>query len=84
MIDTPVLRQLARLGAAANVVAKQVPGGFVVVLRNGLEEEPLRAQRGGARVFRRLDTVCNFLSEVGLHTFAVELGEHRAQEALRF
>lgn len=83
MIDTPVLRQLARLGSLDDVVARQVPGGFVVIVRHGLEEEALRAQRGGARTFRRLDTVCGFLAEIGVHRFTVEATSYGAQDALR-
>jgi hypothetical protein len=83
MIDTPVLRQLARLGALDNVVARQVPGGFVVVVQHGLEEDELRAQRGGARTFRHLDTVCSFLGEVGIRRFTVEVADFGSQAALR-
>lgn len=73
MIDTPVLRHLARAGKLDELVAKAVPGGFVLVVRNGLEEEILRAQRGGARTFKRLDAVSSYLAELGVTRFCVDL-----------
>ncbi len=83
MIDTPVLRQLARLGSLEEVIARQVPGGFVVIVRNGIEEEALLAQRGGPRTFRHLDTLCSFLAQVGVLRFTVEAGNFGTQNALR-
>ena len=75
MIDTPVLRQLARTGKTGRLVAKGVPGGFVVAVGEGLDEQLLRAQRGGARKFKRLDSVASYFHTVGVRHFEVELAQ---------
>lgn len=71
--DTPLLRQLLRTGKAGELVAKGVPGGFVLAMREGVTEQLLAAQRGGARKFKKLDTVASYLSGIGGRTFTVEL-----------
>lgn len=75
VIDTPLLRQLLRAGKAGSLVAKGVPGGFVLAMREGLDEQLLEAQRGHARRFKRLEAVASYLKELGAHDFAVELGQ---------
>lgn len=71
--DTAVLRQLVRVGKAGELVAKGVPGGFVLAMRNGLDEQLLRAQRGGARRFKRLEALASYLQDLGAQRFEVEL-----------
>ncbi len=73
MIDTPLLRQLVRVGKAGNLVAKGVPGGFVLAMREGLDEQLLEAQRGHARKFKRLEAVASYLKDLGAKEFSVEL-----------
>ena len=73
MFDTPLLRQLIHSGKAGDLVAKGVPGGFVLAMRDGLDEQVLRAQRGGARKFKRLDALAAYLQSVGASSFAVEM-----------
>jgi len=73
MIDTPLLRQLVRSGKAGALVAKGVPGGFVLAMREGLDEQFLEAQRGHARKFKRLEAVASYLKELGARDFAVEI-----------
>lgn len=75
VIDTPLLRQLLRSGKAGELVAKGVPGGFVLAMREGLDEQLLEAQRGHARRFKRLEAVASYLKELGAHDFAVELSQ---------
>ncbi len=75
VIDTPVLRQLIRAGKAGTLVAKGVPGGFVLALREGLDEQLLEAQRGHARKFKRLEAVASYLKNLGAQEFAVELDQ---------
>ena len=57
------------------MVAKGVPGGFVLAMREGLDEQLLEAQRGHARRFRRLEAVASYLKDLGAHEFAVELDQ---------
>lgn len=73
--DTSVLRQLVRTGKAGELVAKGVPGGFVLAMRDGLDEQLLRAQRGGPRRFKRLEALANYLHNLGARRFEVELGQ---------
>lgn len=75
MIDTPLLRHLIRSGKAGGLAAKGVPGGFVLVLREGLDEQVLEAQRGHARKFRRLESVATYLLKLGAEEFTVELSQ---------
>lgn len=73
MIDTRVLRALIRAGKAGELVARGVPGGFLLVHREGLDEQLLEAQRGGPRKFKRLDAVAKYLRQLGASAFRVEL-----------
>ena len=72
MIDTPTLRKLAAMGQASHLIAKGVPGGYILVLRSGLDEEALKAQRGGPRLFRKLEAVVNYLADMGISSFEVD------------
>lgn len=64
-----------RVGKAGELVAKGVPGGFVLAMREGLDEQLLRAQRGGPRKFKRLEAVASYLHDVGAKRFEVELDQ---------
>jgi hypothetical protein len=81
VINTPLLRQLLRLGKAGALVAKGVPGGFVLAMCEGFDEQFLEAQRGHARKFKRLEAVASYLKDLGARDFAVEL-EQWAPRAL--
>jgi hypothetical protein len=72
LISTPVLRGLQAAGALTKVVIKGVPGGFVVTVTLGMEEQILQAQRGGARTFKRLDVAAAFLRRLGIFRFEVD------------
>lgn len=73
MFDTHLLRQLLRIGKAGALVAKGVPGGFVLAMREGSDEQLLEAQRGHPRKFKRLEAVASYLQELGAKDFSVEL-----------
>lgn len=79
MIDTPILRHLIQAGKANGLAAKGVPGGFILVLREGLEEHVLEAQRGHARKFRRLEAVATYLRKLGAREFTVDLEQWAPQ-----
>jgi len=72
-MNTPLLRRLVAAGAISHVTLKATPGGFVLCARVGLVEEVLETQRGGARLFRTLDTGARFIYELGLGLFNVDL-----------
>lgn len=75
MFDTPMLRQLIRTGKAGTLIAKGIPGGFLLAMREGLDEQVLEVQRGHARKFKRLEAVAAYLKVMGVHDFAVELDQ---------
>ena len=73
-MTTPLLRHLVATGLAGQLVARGVPGGFLLVMKNpGGEEFVLAAQRGSNRVFKRLDTLAGFLNELGARCALLEL-----------
>lgn len=73
--DTAVLRQLVRTGKAGRLVARGVPGGFILLMREGLDTQVLEAQRGHQRKFKRLDAIASYLADLGAEDFSVELGQ---------
>lgn len=75
VLDTPLLRQLVRSGKAGALVARGVPGGFVLAMREGIEEQLLEAQRGHPRKFKRLESVASYLRSLGATEFAVDLAQ---------
>jgi hypothetical protein len=82
MIDTPTLRALIRTGHTGELVVRGTRGGFFLVVRSGLDEEPLAAQRGGVRKFKRLDAAAAYLSSLGAHRFVVEVEDWSKQKLL--
>lgn len=73
MISTSVLKALAVAGSISKLSARGVPGGFLLFVTVGLEEIPVKAYRGQARVFKRLDAVAKYVKDLGLDTFEVRL-----------
>jgi hypothetical protein len=72
-LTTPLLRHLISTGLVGQLCARGVPGGFLLVMRQGEAELALAAQRGAPRVFRRLDTLAGYAKEQGARTVVVEL-----------
>ena len=73
-ITHPILVQLVAAGAIRVVVAVGQPGGWTLLVRYGLAERALAAQRSQKlRVFRKLDTLAMYLQEVGVSRFEVDL-----------
>ena len=73
ILDTPLLRQLVRTGKAGALVARGVPGGFLLAMQEGIDEQLLEAQRGHPRKFKRLESVASYLRSLGATEFAVDL-----------
>jgi hypothetical protein len=74
-LTTPVLRHLVATGLAGQLVARGVPGGFMLVMKGRGSESTLAAQRGAPRLFRRLDTLAGFLRDLGVHSATVEFDQ---------
>ena len=75
LISTPLLRQLAATARVGELIARGVAGGFILVMRDGGLEQTLAAQKGGARIFKRLETLATYLTQLGIYRVTVEL-EH--------
>lgn len=75
MFSTSLLKALASTGSVTSMTARAVPGGFVLYVRVGLEEKPVKAYRGKARTFKKLDAVANYVKELGLNRFDTVLSE---------
>lgn len=60
-------RALAAAGAIRSVSIEPAPGdGWAVVLRIGMEERALSSARKEVRVWKRVDAVIRWLSEIGV------------------
>ena len=72
-ITHPTLVQLVAAGAVRVVVAVGQPGGWTLLVRYGLAERALAAQRSKqVRVFRKLDTLVLYLQQIGVSRFEVD------------
>ena len=72
-ITHPTLIQLVASGAVRVVVAVGQPNGWSLLVRYGLAERALAAQRSKKlRVFRKLDTLVLYLQEIGVSRFEVD------------
>lgn len=72
-ITHPTLVQLVAAGAVRVVVAVGQPNGWSLLVRYGLAERALAAQRSKQlRVFRKLDTLVLYLQQIGVSRFEVD------------
>ena len=72
-ITHPTLVQLVAAGAVRVVIAVGQPGGWSLLVRYGLAERALAAQRSKqVRVFRKLDTLQAYLQQIGVIRFEVD------------
>ena len=77
-ITHPTLVQLVAAGAVRVVIAVGQPGGWSLLVRYGLAERALAAQRSKqVRVFRKLDTLQAYLEESGVRRFEVDAANFR-------
>ncbi|MGR9249872.1 hypothetical protein [Rhizobium leguminosarum] len=83
-IDHATLSRLVEAGAlhAVHVVGKT--GGWSVVIRYGKVERPLAAQRSRqVRVFKRMDALVSYLTNVGISRFDVDASDYVPESASR-
>jgi len=69
MIDSRQFAALVNAGAVKAVVVKGTAGGFTILVDGKLIE----AQRGNARLFRKLHTAAAFIKGKGMGTFTVDV-----------
>jgi hypothetical protein len=76
-IDHRTLSRLVEAGAVrgAHVIGQR--GGWALIIRYGMQERPLAAQRSGqVRLFKKLDTVAAYLHGIGLARFDVDAANY--------
>jgi hypothetical protein len=79
MIDHTTLSHLVEAGAVrgAHVVGQE--GGWAVMIRYGMTERALAAQRSRqVRVFKRMETLVSYLREIGISRFDVDAADFSA------
>jgi hypothetical protein len=72
-IDHTTLSRLVEAGAVrgAHVIGQQ--GGWALIVKYGMTERPLAAQRSRqVRMFRKLETLVSYLKDVGIGRFDVD------------
>ena len=75
-INHTTLEQLVEANAVRSTTVVGVQGGWSVLVRYGMAERRLAAQRGGVRTWRRLDAVAGYLRGLGLARFEVDAANH--------
>lgn len=73
MIDSPKLKTLVEAGAVQRLVGRGVPGGFVLVIKVGMRERTLGAQRGGVRIFKSANGVVGYARTAGVRHLDFDL-----------
>ena len=72
-IDHTTLRRLAEAGAVRSAHIIGQSGGWGVLVKFGMTERTLAAQRSHqVRIFRKLETLVNYLKGVGIARFEVD------------
>ncbi len=81
-ITHETVSQLVEAGAirAAHVVGQK--GGWGVLFKYGMTEQPLAAQRGNIRVFKRFETIVSYLREMGIVQFDVDAAQYDPEAPL--
>lgn len=72
-IDHSTLSRLVEAGAVRGAHVVGQDGGWAVVVKYGMTERPLAAQRSRqVRMFRKLETLVSYLKDVGIGRFDVD------------
>lgn len=82
-IDQATLVNLVQAGAVHDTNVIGQPGGWEVVVRYGKVRRALAIRRGEVRIFRKLDTLDNFLRGIGLHQYQVDASQFDPARAQR-
>ena len=75
-INHATLAHLIKADAVRSATVVGVQGGWRVLVRYGMAERQLAAQRGGVRTWRRLDAVAGYLHGLGMARFEVDAANH--------
>lgn len=76
-IDHTTLSRLVEAGAVRGAHVLGQKGGWAVLVKYGMHERPLAAQRSGqVRIFRKFETLVGYLRDVGIARFDVDAVEY--------
>lgn len=76
-IDHTTLTKLAEAGVVRSVQVVGQEGGWEILVKYGMTERTLAAQRSHhARIFRRLETLVDYLKRVGIPRFDVDAANY--------
>jgi len=67
------LRRYLAAGLIRGISVLRTSGGWLLQVQMGTETAGLRRQRGGERIFKSLDKLADFIGELGLERFDVQL-----------
>lgn len=73
LISSPKLKTLIEAGALQHLIARGVPGGFVLVAKVGMRERTLEAQRGGVRIFKSANGLVGYARTAGARHVDIDL-----------
>lgn len=76
-IDHGTLSRLVEAGAVSGVHIVSQSGGWAVLVRYGMTERPLAAQRSRqVRLFRKFETLVSYLKDIGIARFDVDAANY--------
>ncbi len=78
-IDHTTFSRLVEAGAVRGAHVVGQPGGWSVIVKYGMTERALAAQRSRqVRVFRRMETLVTYLKGIGIQHFDVDAADYAA------
>lgn len=78
-IDHQTLTRLVDAGVIHGATIIGQPGGWGVVVKYGVTTQTLAAKRGGARVWRRFETLVSYLKDLGLHHYQMDATSYSSE-----
>ena len=70
-IDHSTLTHLVEAGVVCGADVIGQPGGWGVMIKYGMSERALAAQRGAVRIFKKFETLVGYLKEIGIAEYRV-------------
>ena len=81
-IDHGTLSRLVEAGAVRGAHIVGQSGGWAVLVKYGMTERPLAAQRSRqVRLFRKFETLVSYLKEIGIARFDVDAANYDPEAA---
>ena len=75
-IDRTTLEHLVEAGAIRSASIVGQPGGWGVVFQYGLTERVLAARRGAIRIYRKFETLVEYLKSIGIAKYQVDATDY--------